>query len=379
MPPCDPLADGFHTYFNISKNQTGGVATFQCDLGFRVASDSSFFVKTCLGNGTWVPVGTPRCEVVTCPAPKPEENAEFETTKAIYYYNDVLVTKCSKGALSLYIEPGTEETPLKNVKKTCQDNGEWTKNELACLLVQCPPPLSYEISNYRSKNSSSELNSLYYGKSIIFECDWSQGFEPDKNESKTFIVWRCNENSTWDKDSLKCAQSGLLKALNQEKNIESNDNESSTIAVGSVVLSMLGLVIGIIFCFDYMTISRDVRRFRHNWSHFTKHLRDQSRSKRLHEIRQNLRNEVKRDIFLKRIAEHKELAIFQASGLTANAAASQNGQSATLVRNPLQIPHENRNAASALKRDNPIHQEGTTMDMPSYEEIIEEPGEIDQK
>ena len=74
--------------------------------------------------------------VVKCAPPVPEENSYFtEVRTTNYNFGEKVVLKCKKGAFSLYLEPGTESTPLGHIEKLCTEYGVWSDNALQCLRM----------------------------------------------------------------------------------------------------------------------------------------------------------------------------------------------------------------------------------------------------
>ena len=134
MPPCESLDVGTNAYYNVSANHTGGIATYACNIGYNPIVDLDLFVKTCQDDGKWTPAGQTACSIVKCGEPPMEENSFLTGTKTTgYVYNDKVTAKCSKGAFSLYMEPGTESTPLESLDKTCTEFGTWSTNLISCL------------------------------------------------------------------------------------------------------------------------------------------------------------------------------------------------------------------------------------------------------
>ena len=72
--------------------------------------------------------------VVKCNPPVPEDNSYFTEVKTTsYQFGEKVILKCQKGAFSLYLEPGTESTPLGQIEKSCTEYGVWSDNTLQCL------------------------------------------------------------------------------------------------------------------------------------------------------------------------------------------------------------------------------------------------------
>ena len=61
LPSCDSLAEPLNSYFNVSKNETGGVATYSCLYGYNPTVATDLFVKTCKTGGKWEPEGDVKC------------------------------------------------------------------------------------------------------------------------------------------------------------------------------------------------------------------------------------------------------------------------------------------------------------------------------
>ena len=73
-------------------------------------------------------------QVVKCNPPIPEANSYFTEVKTTSYtFGEKVTMKCKKGAFSLYLEPGTDSTPLEKIVKTCTEYGVWSDNTLQCL------------------------------------------------------------------------------------------------------------------------------------------------------------------------------------------------------------------------------------------------------
>ena len=172
------------------------------------------------------------------------------------------------------------------------------------------------------------MSTLLYDYVISFECDWNRGFEPTENQTSKFANWRCNENSTWDKENLKCAKSGLLKQLGARANEKQQYESASAVVTGTLILSICGFFFAIVVCLDYMTISRDMKRLKHNLSHMFKRFRDQKRSKHLHDVRTLIRSKVARENVLQGVEAQKEAQQLAAAGIG-------QGEAGTLVANPL--------------------------------------------
>ena len=317
MPPCQPLAESANVNLTVTKNESGGYALYSCNVGFKPVNDKSVFTKMCYPNGTWIPTEVPQCTVVTCSVPVAEEHSHFvnfDKSVTKYYFDEKVEMKCNKGAQSLYIEPGTEETPLKSIKKSCSELGSWTKEQLTCLLVQCESPPSYEIADYRLINSSSTVSTLLYDMIITFECDWTRGFEPTENQTSKLASWHCNENSTWDKQDLKCSQSSLLKSLAGGSAQQVYESDSAA-ATATVILVVIGMFFAVIVCLDYMTIEREIRLIRRNFGQFTRLLRDRTRVKQLKDLRNLWKNKVRNEIRMKAIVESMEKHQLASAGL----------------------------------------------------------------
>ena len=228
--------------------------------------------------------------------------------------------------------------------------------KLCSIVVQCPTPQSYEIAEYRVMNSSAEVSTLLYDYVIAFECDWNRGFEATENQTSKFAYWRCNENSTWDKQNLKCAKSGLLKQLGAHSNEETTHESTSAVVTGTLVLSICGFFFAIVICLDYMTISRDMRRLKHNISHMLKRFRDQNRVKQLHDIRTLIRAKVARENVLQRAEANREAHQLAAAGIG-------QANSDVLVANPLS--KGDRPTTAMFKSHREQHIEADGMDLPS--------------
>ena len=184
---------------------------------------------------------------------------------------------------------------------------------------------------------------------VAFECDWTRGFEPAENQTEKIAFWRCTENATWIKPTLKCAQSGLLKELDYNGKTETVSNNA--VATATTVLAVCGFFFAIVVCLDYMTLSRDIKRFRKNLGHLTKRFRDTGRAKQLHDVRVKVRNRYYVEESLKEHEKVKEEMQLNAAGF-----ANEDEFGQVIVRN-------SRPMSSDASRQRHEHVEGE-MELP---------------
>ena len=77
--------------------------------------------------------------------------------------------KCKKGSFSLYLEPGSESTPLGQIEKVCGETGKWSDNTLQCLRKQFSFP-SYPLNLFfLMKLFNAPLRKRLRSQNIVLE------------------------------------------------------------------------------------------------------------------------------------------------------------------------------------------------------------------
>ena len=163
----------------LATFQTGVVASFRCDRGWRLLGRSEV---ACLANKTWSSE-TPTCEKVKCP------NIEID-------YGQLLSKPTDDGFFqygmktSFLCRDGYELTSNKTL--SCEADGRWSGPLPACLRVTCQPPL---IANGQPYSPQSRYR---FGDRVEVVCN--EGYRP----SDASLALTCQSDGTWSTNSPSC-------------------------------------------------------------------------------------------------------------------------------------------------------------------------------
>ncbi|KAJ8030547.1 Low-density lipoprotein receptor-related protein 4 [Holothuria leucospilota] len=156
----------------------GGQCVVDCEEGY-FASLKSF---TCQDDFQWNYPLALICQAVTCPLLNTTENAEVYECKPPHTYNSVCALRCKLG---FTFASGTE-------KRTCQEDGTWSGEELVCETTTCPTLATPQGGTYQP--SSCMQRETDFGSVCTVLC--SQGYRASGPTALT-----CEASGSWNVDS----------------------------------------------------------------------------------------------------------------------------------------------------------------------------------
>ncbi|XP_066469621.1 sushi, von Willebrand factor type A, EGF and pentraxin domain-containing protein 1 isoform X2 [Tiliqua scincoides] len=201
MPTCHPvscgepprLANGFIE--GTTRRFFGSVVTYQCNPGYRLTGNSTFF---CQANRQWHSEAPPSCVLLSCGKPPPIQhgfskgeifeiscgspptirNAFINGSSSVD--QNTIVYNCKTG----FVMQGSSEL-------TCTEKGVWSKPYPSCTLLTCGPPPSVP-------HAVAVGDSQAYGSKVQYRCLEGYVMETEID------TCTCQEDGHWSPDSMSC-------------------------------------------------------------------------------------------------------------------------------------------------------------------------------
>uniref|UniRef100_A0A8C4N059 Sushi, von Willebrand factor type A, EGF and pentraxin domain-containing protein 1 n=1 Tax=Equus asinus asinus TaxID=83772 RepID=A0A8C4N059_EQUAS len=132
--------------------------------------------STCQPDGTWEPpFSDESCSPVSCGKPESPEHGFVVGSE--YTFESTVIYQC---------EPGYE----LEVKRTCQENSQWSGGVATCKKSKCESPLGF-------LNGKAEIENTTAGPSVVYSC--SRGYSLEGAPEAY-----CTENGTWSQPVPLC-------------------------------------------------------------------------------------------------------------------------------------------------------------------------------
>lgn len=156
-------------------NSVGSKLIYTCHEGHKASGSMS---RECELGGKWSGI-TPKCEFVDCGDAPAVKNADVQ----------LLDGRTSFGAEVEY-SCGADYILSGNSKKTCDASGQWTRSEISCNIIECPPPRA--PNGGRVSGYNTEIHSK-----IEFSCLTGHILEGEE-------VLTCTRSGQWSSSSPIC-------------------------------------------------------------------------------------------------------------------------------------------------------------------------------
>nr|CAB3266742.1 sushi, von Willebrand factor type A, EGF and pentraxin domain-containing protein 1-like [Phallusia mammillata] len=181
---CPTLPDVVHGSMSMKSGQYGDDVTFTCDEGYALFGPTTI---SCLAEAVWSDA-PPHCPPVQCGTAPPVSNGVVVDEQPVYTFGMIAHYNCERGYEHAY--------GGKWRSKTCQSNGNFSTENVACLPVECPelPPFF---------NGRSDYGSIKYGARGVLTCD--EGYQLGTEERS--LNFTCQADRSWSVnfDTIACS------------------------------------------------------------------------------------------------------------------------------------------------------------------------------
>ncbi|XP_059487265.1 sushi, von Willebrand factor type A, EGF and pentraxin domain-containing protein 1-like isoform X2 [Neocloeon triangulifer] len=183
-PELPTLANG-----RVSTNGSHAsvVATFTCDLGFRLSGARS---AVCTKRGTWqlIQGHAPSCFRINCGTPEPLENGLVLGDS--YDFGAVLLYECFPGY----------EMMEGDERRECQDTGRWSGRQPFCTEIKCKLPVVVHGRLHHfgsSEDLGVDQKTALAGEQIEVVCEGERSLQGE-------ALLTCLESGEWDYRAPTC-------------------------------------------------------------------------------------------------------------------------------------------------------------------------------
>ena len=171
---CSDLADPAGGNVELSGNRPGDTASYTCNRGYDLVGKNT---RTCQDNGKWSGEA-PRCRLVVCETLRDPANGDVDQNGN--RPGSTATYTCDRG----YVLVG-------QVRRTCQNNGEWSGEAPTCKrIIKCP-----DLADPAGGNV--ELSGNRPGDTASYTCN--RGYDLVGKNTRT-----CQDNGKWSGEAPRC-------------------------------------------------------------------------------------------------------------------------------------------------------------------------------